>query len=118
MGHPVMWFEVQSKDVEKQRQYYAELFDWQIDANNPMNYGMIDNGEGIAGGIGGAGDGTSRVTWYVQVPDPEEHLKKAEELGGKRLFGPMQVPNGPEIAHFADPEGNVVGLMKPPESTG
>jgi len=25
---------------------------------------------------------------------------------------PMQVPDGPEIAMFADPDGNVIGLSK------
>jgi predicted enzyme related to lactoylglutathione lyase len=119
MGHPVAWFEVQAKDPERQQSFYADLFDWKIDTNNPMGYGMVDtgagDGAGIQGGIGGLPEGApSNVTWYVQVPDPEEHLKKAEELGGKRLMGPMDVPEGPTIAHFADPEGNVVGLFTPP----
>ena len=25
---------------------------------------------------------------------------------------PMHVPNGPEIAQFADPDGNVIGLLR------
>jgi predicted enzyme related to lactoylglutathione lyase len=25
----------------------------------------------------------------------------------------MDVPNGPTIAMFADPDGNIVGIMKP-----
>ncbi len=114
MGNPVVHFEVQAKDPEKAQQFYAELFDWKIDANNPMNYGMVDTGagEGAQGGIGGAPDGTTRVTWYVQVPDPEAALNKAEELGGRRINDPMEVPDGPTIAHFADPEGNMVGLIK------
>ncbi len=117
MGNPVMWFEVQSKDPEKAQRFYAELFDWNVDADNPMGYGMVETGGdgGIRGGIGGTPEGApANVTWYVEVPDPEEHLKKAEELGGRRLMGPMEVPDGPTIAHFADPEGNVVGLVEPP----
>ena len=115
MGYPVTWFEVQSKDPDKQQRFYAELFDWKIDTDNSMGYGMVETGGdgGIRGGIGGVPEGApSNVTWYVQVPDPEEHLKKVEELGGQRLMGPMEVPDGPTIAHFADPEGNVVGLFK------
>ena len=47
----------------------------------------------------------------VAVPDVEGTLQKIESAGGKRLFGPMEVPEGPTIAHFADPEGHVVGLF-------
>ena len=64
MGQPVVHFEVIGKDGEKLRDYYSELFGWEIDADNPMNYGTIEReknlndegvgiGGGIAGGIGG-----------------------------------------------------------------
>jgi predicted enzyme related to lactoylglutathione lyase len=39
MGQPVVHFEVVGKDGAKLQQYYSELFGWEIDANNPMNYG-------------------------------------------------------------------------------
>ena len=71
MGYPVAWFEVQAKDVEKQQQFYAGLFDWQIDTDNQMGYGMVDNGEGIPGGIGGPRRGrppTSRGTSRSRTP--------------------------------------------------
>ena len=113
MGNPVMWFEVQSKDPDQAQRFYAELFGWNVDADNEMGYGMVmDNTEGIGGGIGGDGGGPGGVMWYVQVPDPEAALQKAEELGGTRLMGPMDVPGGPTIAHFQDPDGNRVGLMQ------
>lgn len=114
MGNPVIHFEIQAKDPEQAQKFFGELFDWKIDTNNPMNYGMIDTGDGgPAGGIGGVPDGgQSAVMWYVQVPDPEASLKRVEELGGKRVMGPMEVPGGPTIAHFEDLEGNRVGLVK------
>jgi predicted enzyme related to lactoylglutathione lyase len=33
-------------------------------------------------------------------------------LGGRTISAPMDVPNGPSIATFADPEGHVIGLVK------
>ena len=56
MGQPVVHFEVVAKDVEKLRSYYSELFGWEVNADNPMSYGMISregnvNAEGV--GIGG-----------------------------------------------------------------
>jgi hypothetical protein len=52
------------------------------------------------------------VTVYVQVLDLDETMRKAESMGGKSVFGPMDVPDGPTIAQIQDPEGNVIGLIK------
>jgi predicted enzyme related to lactoylglutathione lyase len=114
MANPVAWFEVTGKDGKKLQDFYGKLFDWKIDANNPMNYGMTDASEtGLGGGISASQDGSSNLTFYVAVPDLQKALDKAEKLGGKTVMPPMDVPDGPKIAMFADPEGNVVGLMIP-----
>ncbi len=118
MGQPVLHFEIIGKDADKLRGYYSEMFGWEIDAGNPMNYGIVPRyqdaeGAGIGGGLGPAMDGyEGHVTFYVGVPDVEAALAKAESLGGKRLFGPQAVPGGPEIGQFADPEGHLIGLLK------
>jgi predicted enzyme related to lactoylglutathione lyase len=67
----------------------------------------------IGGGIGAAPDGyEGHVTFYVEVPDVEAALQKAESLGGERRYGPDEVPGaGITIGQFADPEGRVIGLM-------
>jgi predicted enzyme related to lactoylglutathione lyase len=39
-------------------------------------------------------------------------LDQAEKLGGKTMMGPMQVPGGPEVAMFTDPEGNTIGIAR------
>lgn len=120
MGQPVVHFEVIGKDAEKLQTYYAELFGWEIDANNPMNYGTVQReqnvnpeGIGIGGGVGRGPDGyDGHVTFYVEVPDVEAALAKAESLGGSRMFGPDTVTEGVEIGQFTDPEGHLVGLVK------
>ncbi|MEA2127228.1 MAG: uncharacterized protein QOJ85_119 [Solirubrobacteraceae bacterium] len=119
MGQPVVHFEIIGKDGPKLQSYYSELFGWEIDANNPMNYGIVqregnvsENGVGIGGGIAGGPEGhDGHVTVYVGVPDVEAGLAKAEELGGARLFGPDEVMPGLIIGQFKDPEGNVIGLI-------
>ena len=52
------------------------------------------------------------VTFYVDTDDLQASLDKAEALGGKTVLEPMDIPDGPSIAMFADPQGNVVGLAK------
>jgi predicted enzyme related to lactoylglutathione lyase len=118
MGQPVVHFEVVGKDGEKLKAYYAEMFDWKIVSDNPMNYGLIEAAEGsvgpgIAGGIGQGPEGyEGHVTFYVEVPDVESALQKAEQLGGTRVMGPETIMEGITLGQFLDPEGNVVGLTQ------
>ena len=120
MGQPVVHFEVIGKDGETLRGYYSELFGWEIASDNTMNYGVVQregnvnaDGVGIGGGIGAGPDGYGgHVTVYVEVPDVEAALAKAESLGGSRMMGPEQVLEDVEIGLFNDPEGHVVGVVK------
>jgi uncharacterized protein len=120
MGRPVVHFEVMGTDGEKLRSFYADLFDWAIDADNPLGYGLVQRqtnfeGAGISGGIGGIPAGMpGHVTFYVEVPDVEAALVRAEKLGGSRIMGPSEVQPGIELGQFSDPEGNMIGLLKGP----
>jgi predicted enzyme related to lactoylglutathione lyase len=120
MGNPVTWFEVIAKDATKSQRFYAELFGWKVDADNPMKYGLVNTGskEGIQGGIGQAMEQMpiKGLTFYVQVDDIEASLKRAEKLGGRTAMPPFKVPmpDGPTIAVLTDPDGNTVGLLKAP----
>jgi len=118
---PVVHFEVLGKDTKKLHNFYGQLFDWQIDAANPMNYGLVapagqgtDPGKGsIGGGVGAAVEGApGHLTFYVQVPDVTAALKKAEKLGGKTILPETEVPGMVTYALFRDPEGHLVGLVK------
>ena len=45
MGQPVVHFEVVGSDGEALRSYYAEMFGWEMDADNPMSYGVISRAD-------------------------------------------------------------------------
>lgn len=113
MPNPVMHFEILGRDGKTLQAFYAQLFDWEVDASNPMDYGLVatQDGQGIGGGIAGS-EGEPQVTVYVAVDDLDASLQRAEQLGGRIVSPPMGVPGGPIIAKFADPDGNVLGLMK------
>jgi uncharacterized protein len=120
MGQPVVHFEILGKDGKALQGYYSELFGWEIDANNPMDYGIVAregntgaDGVGIGGGVAGTpGDLERQVTVYVAVDDVEAALAKAERLGGKRLFGPDEVMEGLVLGQFSDPAGNTIGVLR------
>jgi len=127
MGQPVVHFEVIGKNPEKLRGYYRELFGWTFDTGGPVsnevsepgNYGFTDpgrtaDGAGIPGGVGGGPAYDEHVLFYVGVPDVAAALRKAESLGGTRRMGPDRAPDrNLVVAHFADPEGNLIGLAGP-----
>jgi uncharacterized protein len=119
MGQAVVHFEVFGKDGERLQGFYSDLFGWEINSDNPMNYGLVPregnsnaDGVGIGGGIGAGPEGQSYVTFYVEVDDVEAGLQRAESLGGSRVMGPMDVMDQVTIGLFNDPEGHMVGLVK------
>jgi len=115
MKHPVVWFEVMGENGESLRSFYGRLFDWKIDAANPMKYGMVEapNGRGIPGGVGQLdGKPYPKVTFYVSTASIDRSLDKAKELGGRVLMNRTVMPGGPVLGMFADPEGNAIGLVE------
>jgi uncharacterized protein len=124
MGQPVVHFEIIGRDGQALQSYYSELFGWDIQSDNPMGYGLVaregntnPDGVGIGGGVGGGPEGyAGHVTFYIEVPDAEAALSKAESLGGKRVMGPDQVMEGLVIGQFSDPEGHVIGVVEGQQS--
>jgi predicted enzyme related to lactoylglutathione lyase len=93
--------------------FYRELFGWNVD--DIPGYAMVDTGagRGAAGGIGGSSDHDENwATVYANVGDVEKYLKKAEELGGQRVYGPREVGENTTTGAFRDPVGNVFGLYR------
>jgi hypothetical protein len=120
MGGAVVHFEIMGQDAKKLGAFYSDLFGWSVDADNQWNYGVVDRaqnlssqGVGVGGGIGQMPEGMpGHTTVYVEVPDVEAALVKAEALGGTRLMGPDKVMDGVEIGLAHDPEGHAIGLIK------
>jgi uncharacterized protein len=124
VGQPVVHFEVIGARPEALRRYYGDLFGWEFETSPPVaeavseanNYGFIErdateDGVGIPGGIGGGQGYKAHVLFYVGVPDVEAALRQAESLGGERRMGPEQAAGSAlVVGHFADPEGNVIGV--------
>jgi predicted enzyme related to lactoylglutathione lyase len=109
---PVVHWEVQAKDPEKQQQFFADLFGWKIDANNPMNYGMVAAAgkDSIGGGIGATED-QPRVTVYIQVESIDDTLEKVKTLGGSTVM-PRTDIGMIIMGQFKDLEGNIIGLVE------
>lgn len=111
-ARPLVYFSIQAVDAEKQRAFYAEMFNWEIPEGAFMS---------IPAGIGGPANGISghintgtepRFTLYFQVRDLHASLAKALQLGGAQIGKPFQIPNGALIVGITDPEGNAITLVQ------
>jgi uncharacterized protein len=112
MANPVTWFEIYGKDGAKLQQFYKDLFDWKINANNPMNYGMVEAEQGgIGGGISG-GEGPAGVYINIEVSDLQAYLDKAVSLGAEVVMPVTVIPDMVTFAQFRDPQGNVIGIVQ------
>lgn len=115
MGSPVVHFEFTTADAEALGKFYSDLFGWHAQSV-PGDYVLIDthSGKGINGGIG---KGDNAATIYIEVEDLQPALDKIEKLGGKTVVPPTTIPEMVTFATFADPAGNLLGLVKSePES--
>jgi uncharacterized protein len=122
VGRPVVHFEITGRDGPALQSFYSRLFGWDVDASNPMGYGVVAregntnaDGVGIGGGVAQGPDGyPGHVTFYVEVPDVEAALAQAEGMGAARMMGPEEVMPNLVIGLFGDPEGHVIGLIQAP----
>ncbi len=119
MAAPVTHFEIMAKDAQRVRDFYGNLFGWNFNVMPEMSYGMVDTGVkmGINGGIGQVMENQAPcVTFYVQVEDIQGYLDKALNLGGVVVVPVTDVPGMVTFAQFKDPDGNMVGLVKGPQT--
>lgn len=111
--HPVVHFEIPSKDRKKNSNFYKEIFGWELAEYDELNYTMFDPKEGPGGGfppLDGKLNKTDRLLVYIGTDDIEADLKKVESLGGKQVMGKTEIPGQGWFGVFTDPEGNTLAL--------
>ena len=111
-ARPVVHWDIQAKDPQRIRDFYAKMFNWAIGGGPimevPAGVGAPENG--LGGHILPAA--VSGITLYIQVLDLRASLERATQLGGAVLSQPFDVPGGPTIAGITDPEGNRLVLVQ------
>jgi uncharacterized protein len=111
--HPVVHWEIGGRDPDRLQRFYGDLFGWKVDQFN-SDYGLVETGDGMGGAIMRSPSGTPpHVTIYVQVDELRSTLDRVHDLGGAALVDPTPIANVGSFALFRDPEGNIVGLLKP-----
>ena len=115
MKKSVIHFEIGCGDISATTDFYKKVFDWNIIPNG--NSAAIDTGK--AGAIPGhltqlnPDEPQKYINIYIETDEIEEDLKAIETNGGKKLIGPLKLPDGRFFAWFQDIAGNTVGLITP-----
>lgn len=106
------WFDISTPDAERARRFYQDMFGWPVNALDET-YALVGGNDGLpAGGIGQSGPDSpyTGIVVYFEVDDIDIAIARAERLGGRRVMEPVATPLS-SIAVFADPDGNLIGLL-------
>jgi predicted enzyme related to lactoylglutathione lyase len=114
MGHPVVSWQIVTKNPERVGEFYTKLFGWEIQTNNALGYRMVDTGSerGIPGGIWPAPpEANGFVQLFIEVDDVKHHVQEASALGATIIIPPQKLPDGDELAVLHDPAGIPFGIQ-------
>ena len=116
MKRPIVHFEIGCNDIAKASAFYNNIFGWQLVKNG--NAASIHTGgedDALPGHLNQLGPEEPRnyVTIYIETDSINEDLEQVESNGGKRIVGPLPLPDGRLFAWFEDVSGNTIGLITP-----
>lgn len=112
MARPIH-FELQSKDVEKARKFYSELFGWKFQqfGEQPYWLAMTGDGPGIDGGMMPS-NGLQNWVCTMAVEHLDSHLDLVAAAGGVVVVPKMAIPGVGWLAYAKDLDGNIFGMMQ------
>ncbi len=111
----IVWRELLTKDVDKAKGYYGELFGWTFQ-EMPMpegSYTVAKLGETMVGGMMKLPMPDVPPNWmsYVSVEEVDAAVKAAKDGGGNVVMEPMDVADMMRLAVVSDPSGAVIAMM-------
>jgi predicted enzyme related to lactoylglutathione lyase len=111
------WFELMTTDTDGAKKFYTSLFGWETEdmAMGDMNYTVWNVAKEGVGGLMPIPpqDEGQPPAWgvYVTVDDVDATAAKAEELGGKILMPPTDIPTVGRFCVLQDPQGAVISAI-------
>ena len=112
-----IWHDLMSTDRERALAFYRDLLGWSvqsIDMGVMGEYQMLHSGtQPFGGAVGMEAEAGLPSHWisYVSCGDVDAVAAQAEQLGGKILHGPMDIPDVGRFAVALDPQGSAFSPM-------
>ena len=119
----VGWFEIVSDRPKETQEFYSKLFGWKFIEYNDMEnkyYNILEPGQKFTtGGILDTDSTDTKIpeysTFYILVEDVPAMVKKAEEAGGKVIWGPVTDKTGLTFVRLEDNGGHQFGMFSSPQ---
>lgn len=113
-NHSIVHVELSAKDRKALSKFYGDVFDWEFQDFNEMNYTTFKAGDGLGGGFNPVNEQNpaGTVIIYIQTEDVTASLNDVKKAGGTIISPEMEIPNTGKFGIFRDPQGNLVGLFK------
>jgi predicted enzyme related to lactoylglutathione lyase len=110
------WNELTVPDFAAVERFYADLFEWQVarvptPEGAPTIAGIANRAGWRNGNMRGVPEQPAAWTPYFGAASCAEVAARAAEMGGRTVFGPIELPSG-RMAVLADPQGAVFGLVE------
>lgn len=111
------WCELMTTDVPAAIEFYSKLFGWTTEeyTGAGVPYTIVKVAGKEAGGIMKTPPEAQGMPpmWglYVTVDDVDATAKKVEELGGKILYGPADIPTVGRFCVIQDPQGAAISVI-------
>ena len=113
-GNTVAWFEIGTPDVDAAKAFYGQLFGWSFAPDGAYTHATAPGAAAPSGGIFNTGGNLPPyAVFVVQVADVAAAASRAEDLGGKVVAAPMDLPDGMVVAYLTDPDGSMFALFSP-----
>lgn len=123
-----VWFDLATPDPESAQRFYPAVVGWGtagFDAAGSPYTMWTREGGGPETSIGGiqpppqAGAAAVRPHWmaHVSVPDPDATARRVEELGGRVLHPPEDIPTVGRFTVLADPHGATISAFRSEHGT-
>jgi uncharacterized protein len=120
----VVHFEIPADDEGRAREFYREVFGWQLQEMPELDYTIVmttpidqrtqlpTEPGAINGGLMKRSADTPSPVLTVDVDSIDVAMKGIEAHGGSVVKGRTEIPGMGAFAYFKDPEGNVMGLWE------
>jgi predicted enzyme related to lactoylglutathione lyase len=116
MPRPVH-FEINADEPARAAEFYSGVFGWKISKwDGPIDYWLVDTGEGdsgINGGIVPRMQPNLTTVNTITVDDLDSYLAKVQKAGGKIMRPKSMVPGIGWLAYVTDTDGNPFGMLQP-----
>jgi predicted enzyme related to lactoylglutathione lyase len=117
-GHPVLFWELASHDMDRSADFFREVFDWDIRFDEDLGFYKAPAGDASKYFSGGYVFTLKEarlpfLTIYILVDDIEAKAKLIEEKGGYIIEAPHDLGGGYKICLFNEPSGVTFAMFQP-----